>query len=62
LQVERLTILDSGDGEGLPTHVRNLTRSAVVLLEQVKNATGVDLAKLAKRAQETGVDLPKELD
>jgi flotillin len=62
LQVERLTILDSGDGEGLPTHVRNLTRSAVVLLEQVKNATGVDLAKLAKRAQETGRDLPKERD
>jgi flotillin len=62
LQVERLTILDSGDGEGLPTHVRNLTRSAVVLLEQVKNATGVDLAKLAKRAQEAGVDLPQELD
>jgi flotillin len=62
LQVERLTILDGGDGEGLPTHVRNLTRSAVVLLEQVKNATGVDLAKLAKRAQEAGVDFPKELD
>jgi flotillin len=62
LNVERLTILDGGDGEGLPTHVRNLTRSAVVMLEQVKNATGVDLAKLAKRAQEAGVDLPKELD
>lgn len=62
LNVEKLTILDGGDGEGLPTHVRNLTRSAVVMLEQLKNATGVDLAKLAKRAQETGVDLPKELD
>jgi hypothetical protein len=41
--------------------VRNLTRSAVVLLEQVKNATGVDLAKLARGAADPAVELPKEL-
>jgi flotillin len=61
LNVEKLTILDSGNGEGLPNHVKNLTNSAVTLLEQLKNTTGVDFAKLAKG--ETGkpkIDLPPE--
>lgn len=48
LRVDKLTILDGGDGEGLPNYVRNLTNSAVTLMEQVENATGVDLGKLAK--------------
>ena len=63
LNVEKLTILDGGNGEGLPTYVKNLTNSAVVMLEQMKNATGIDLAKLAK-GQQPGkvVDLPKERD
>ncbi len=63
LRVEKLTILDGGDGDGLPTHVRNLTKTAVVMLEQMKNATGVDLAKLAGTAKGApGADIPKELD
>jgi flotillin len=63
LRIEKLTIIDGGDGDGLPTHVKNLTKSAVVMLEQMKNATGIDLAKLAGN---TGggakADIPKELD
>ena len=53
--------LDGGDGSGLPNYVQNLTRSAVVMLEQVKNATGVDLAKLAEPAAESSPKVPKEL-
>jgi hypothetical protein len=61
LRVEKLTILDGGDG--LPTHVKNLTKSAVVMLEQMKNATGVDLAKLAGKTNgAANADIPKELD
>jgi hypothetical protein len=61
LRVDRLTILDSGDGNGLPSHVKNVANSAIVLLEQLKNATGVDLAKIARNAEsKTGVELPKE--
>jgi flotillin len=63
LRIEKLTILDGGDGEGLPTHIKNLTKSAVVMLEQMKNATGVDLAKLAsKTSGAPNSDIPKELD
>jgi flotillin len=62
LRIEKLTILDGGDGDGLPTHVKNLTKSAVVMLEQLKNATGVDLAKLADKSNEGAREFPKELD
>lgn len=62
LRVDKLTILDGGDGEGLPNHVKNLTSSAVVMLESMKNATGVDLEKLAQRStSKGGSNIPKEL-
>jgi flotillin len=62
LRIDRLTILDGGDGEGLPNYVRNLTNSAVSMLEQIKNATGIDLADIAKRAGDSSdPKLPKDL-
>jgi flotillin len=61
LRVEKLTILDGGDGEGLPAHIKNLTKSAVVMLEQVKNATGLDLTKLAEKDSDTSNSIPKDL-
>lgn len=61
LRVDKLTILDSGDGEGLPNYVRNLSKSAIVMLEQVENATGIDVARLAKGGGDGAADLPKEL-
>jgi flotillin len=63
LRVDKLTILDSGDGEGLPTYVKNLTNSAVTMLEQLRNATGVDLERLAMTAAERkdkATELPTE--
>ena len=54
LQVDKLTIVDSGNGQGLPNYVNNLTSSAVVMMEQVKNATGVDLAKIADNRLQAG--------
>ena len=63
LRIEKLTILDGGDGDGLPSHVKNLTKSAVVMLEQMKNATGIDFAKLASKTDGSAkTDIPKELD
>ena len=62
LRIDRLTILDSGNGEGLPNFVKNLTNSIVTMLEQIKNATGVDLTDLAKRTDNGGdPKLPKDL-
>lgn len=61
LRVDKLTILDSGNGEGLPAYVKNLTNSAVVMIEQMKNITGVDITKLAKHDERDAGALPKEL-
>ena len=66
LRVDKLTILDGGGdagGEGLPNYVRNVTSSAVVMLEQLKNATGVDLARIAESSASgsAGSEVPKEL-
>jgi flotillin len=61
LRIDKLTILDGGSGEGLPAYVKNLTNSAVTMMEQVKNATGVDVTKLAGNGN-GGAALRKELD
>ena len=61
LRVDKLTILDSGNGEGLPAYVKNLTNCAVVMMEQMKNVTGVDITKLAKHGERDSGALPKEL-
>ena len=45
----------------MPNHVKNLTNSAVTLLEQLKNTTGIDFAKLAKGDTGTSkIELPPE--
>jgi flotillin len=63
LRIDKLTVLDGGDGEGLPNYVKSLTGSAVALMEQLENATGVDLARIARRedGKESGAKVPKEL-
>ena len=62
LQIDKLTVLDGGEGEGLSNYVKGLSGSAVVMLEQLKNATGIDLADLAKGQQGSpGTALPKDL-
>jgi flotillin len=48
LRIDKLTIVDGGDGEGLSNYVKNITKSAVTVMEQMENATGVDLAKLSE--------------
>ncbi len=63
LHIDKVTVLDSGDGNGLPNHVKNLTNSAVTILENLKNTTGVDLADVLKsKPSELSGKLPKELD
>jgi flotillin len=62
LRVDKLTILDGGDGSGIPSYVNNLTGSAIAMLEQLKNVTGIDIEKLAQGAtRNTSADVPKEL-
>lgn len=64
LHIEKLTVLDSGDGQGIPNYVKNLTGSTVTIIEQIKNATGLNLPELLQQAavseRKTPV-IPKEL-
>lgn len=64
LHIEKLTILDSGNGNGLPTHIKNLTSSAVTILEQLKNTTGIDIPALLHNSggrKINGAEIPKEI-
>ncbi len=64
LHIEKLTVLDSGAGNGIPTHIKNLTGSVVTMMEQLKNATGLDLPGLlngAKNGDDISRLVPKEL-
>ncbi len=65
LHIDKITVLDSGNGNGLPTHVKNLTGTAVSILEGLKTATGIDLPAIlnAKGSQQktNGAEIPKEL-
>jgi flotillin len=64
LHIDKLTVLDSGDGNGLPKHIKNLTSTAVSIIEQLKNTTGLDLAGILNGAgnnKASAVEIPKEL-
>ena len=43
LAIDKITILDSGNGNGMPTYVKGVAGSIVAIFEQIKNATGLDI-------------------
>lgn len=64
LKVDKLTVLDSGNGNGLPNYVKNITNSSMVILEQLRTTTGIDLAAILQNAgkgDDSHTRLPKEL-
>lgn len=55
LSIEKLTIVDGGNGHGIPTLVRGVTGSIVAIMEQIKNATGLDIPQILQaKGRETG--------
>ena len=48
LSIEKLTVVDSGDGGGIPALTRSLVGSVVAVMEQMKNAIGLDIPQLLK--------------
>ena len=55
LAIDKVTILDSGNGNGMPTYVKGVAGSIVAIMEQVKNATGLDLPEILRaRSKTTG--------
>jgi flotillin len=53
LSIDKVTIVDSGDGQGMPAYVRGVTGSIVAIFEQVKNATGLDLPEILRAKPNT---------
>jgi flotillin len=48
LSIDKVTVLDSGNGNGMPTYVKGVTGSVVAIMEQIKNATGLDIADILR--------------
>lgn len=48
LSIEKVTIVDSGDGHGIPAYVKGVTGSIVAIFEQIKNATGLDIPEILR--------------
>ena len=48
LSIDKVTVLDSGNGNGMPTYVKGVTGSVVAIIEQIKNATGLDIPEILR--------------
>jgi flotillin len=48
LSIDKVTIVDSGDGQGMPAYVKGVTGSIVAIFEQIKNATGLDIPEILR--------------
>ncbi len=49
LSIDKVTIVDSGDGRGMPAYVNGVAGAIVAVFEQIKNATGLDIAEILKK-------------
>ncbi len=43
LAIEKVTVVDGGNGQGVAAYVKGVTGSIVAIFEQIKNATGLDI-------------------
>jgi len=48
LSIDKVTIVDTGDGHGMPAYVKGVTGSIVAILEQIKNAAGLDIPEILR--------------
>jgi flotillin len=57
LQIDKVTIIDNGDGNGFPSYVKGITGGVAALFEGVKSATGLDIPEiLATKKKGTGTN------
>ncbi|MCX7678720.1 MAG: SPFH domain-containing protein [Spirochaetes bacterium] len=57
LKIEKLVVLGNG---GIPNHVSDVTSTVITFLEQIRNATGVDLTRII--SEQKSLPVKKELD
>lgn len=57
LSIDKVTVVDSGDGRGIPAYVRGVTGSIVAIFEQIKNATGLDIPEILQaKGKASGIE------
>jgi flotillin len=63
LSIEKLTIVDGGgNGGGIPTFVKGVTGSIVAIMEQIKNATGLDIPEILQAKSKDKPEIKKEIE
>jgi flotillin len=53
LSIDKVTIVDNGNGHGMPGYVKGVTGSIVAIFEEIKNATGLDIPELLRTRKNT---------
>lgn len=48
LSIDKVTVLDSGNGQGMPAYVKGVTGSVIAIIEQIKNAVGLDIPEILR--------------
>jgi flotillin len=54
LRIDKITIVDNGNGHGMPSYVKGITGSIVAIFEEIKNATGLDIPEILRARKNTG--------
>ncbi len=62
LQIDKLTVVDSGQGTGVPSVFNQIAGSTPALLESLKASTGIDIAGMLSRAASTPQASPEDSD
>ncbi|MFP3871054.1 MAG: flotillin family protein [Syntrophobacteria bacterium] len=58
LSIDKVTVVDSGNGNGMPSYVKGVTGSVVAIMEQIKNATGLDVTEILRAKEKTTPKVP----
>ena len=53
LKIDKLTVVDSGQGAGVPSVFNQIAGATPALLESLKASTGIDVARMLSRASDT---------
>jgi flotillin len=59
LAIDKVTIVDSGNGQGIPSYVKGVTGSIVAIFEQIKNATGLDIPEILQTRSKSAGDITR---
>ena len=57
LSIDKVTVLDGGNGRGIPSYVKGVTGSIVSIFEEIKNATGLDIAEILQTKRKNAGEL-----